>query len=223
MRPDVLLCGEDRIALQGLRVLLQDWRPVLHPAGTATPDEALALAGPALRLVVGVASSPASLLRTVATVRALTRHYPGVPALLLLPDPQDIPLADIRCEAVGAPLADIRRTLFRLLSGCMNAGLRPGHQQSLTPRQREVLCLMSRGLNRHQIAARMGIDMRTVFTHQSAIRARLGLSRRSRGLLFSLMTLLNATTAGYALPDMIDDAPAREWGDTLHQHHRDIP
>ena len=169
MRPDVLLCGEDLIALQGFRVLLQDWRPVLHPAGPATPDEALALAGPALRLVVGVASSPASLLRTVATVRALTRHYPGVPALLLLPDPQDI-----------------RRTLFR-----------------------------------HQMAARMGIDMRTVFTHQSAIRARLGLSRRS--LLFSLMTLLNATTAGYALPDMIDDAPVREWGDTLHRHHREIP
>jgi DNA-binding CsgD family transcriptional regulator len=45
---------------------------------------------------------------------------------------------------------------------------------TLTPRQREVLQLIAKGLSTKQIAARLGIAVKTADTHRMALYARLG-------------------------------------------------
>jgi DNA-binding NarL/FixJ family response regulator len=56
------------------------------------------------------------------------------------------------------------------------------NDSNLTPREREVLDLMARGLANKQIAARLGISERTVKFHVSAVFAKLGASNRTEAV-----------------------------------------
>ena len=50
-------------------------------------------------------------------------------------------------------------------------------ERKLTRRQHEVLLLASEGLTNKEIAERIGVAVRTVEVHLTAIRSRLGISR----------------------------------------------
>jgi DNA-binding NarL/FixJ family response regulator len=52
----------------------------------------------------------------------------------------------------------------------------------LTPREREVLEILARGLDNHAIAARLGISEKTVRNHVSIILSKLGLSSRAQAV-----------------------------------------
>ncbi len=56
----------------------------------------------------------------------------------------------------------------------------------LTPRQREILRLLSLGLENKQIARRLGIGVHTVKTHVSRVLAKLGASSRTEAVVFAL-------------------------------------
>ena len=57
---------------------------------------------------------------------------------------------------------------------------------TLTPRQREILRLLSLGLENKQIARRLGIGVHTVKTHVSRVLAKLGASSRTEAVVFAL-------------------------------------
>ena len=59
-------------------------------------------------------------------------------------------------------------------------------QTSLTPREREVLSQMVRGLTNRQIAGRLGVSQHTIHRHVSNIFTRLGLSSRAAAVAFAL-------------------------------------
>jgi DNA-binding NarL/FixJ family response regulator len=50
--------------------------------------------------------------------------------------------------------------------------------RSLTPRERETLQLLARGLSKEQIAERLGLSTGTVRTHMQNLYAKLGLHSR---------------------------------------------
>lgn len=57
---------------------------------------------------------------------------------------------------------------------------------SLTPRQREILRMLSLGLENKQIARRLGIGVHTVKTHVSRVLAKLGATSRTEAVVFAL-------------------------------------
>jgi len=57
---------------------------------------------------------------------------------------------------------------------------------ALTPRQREILRMLSLGLENKQIARRLGIGVHTVKTHVSRVLAKLGASSRTEAVVFAL-------------------------------------
>jgi DNA-binding NarL/FixJ family response regulator len=57
---------------------------------------------------------------------------------------------------------------------------------SLTPRQREILRLLSLGLENKQIARRLGIGVHTVKTHVSRVLAKMGATSRTEAVVFAL-------------------------------------
>lgn len=69
-----------------------------------------------------------------------------------------------------------------------------GHAPVLTPREREVLDLLARGLANHEIAEQLVISPKTVGTHVEHIYGKLGV--RSR---------VEALTAGYRLELLTPD------------------
>jgi DNA-binding NarL/FixJ family response regulator len=62
----------------------------------------------------------------------------------------------------------------------------PDAYETLTPRQREVLCLMAQGLSRRQIGARLSISARTAEDHRLAVTHKLGLDTQTDVVLFAL-------------------------------------
>jgi DNA-binding NarL/FixJ family response regulator len=56
----------------------------------------------------------------------------------------------------------------------------------LSPREREVLALLGAGLANKEVAARLGISLRTVEGHLGNIFAKLGVSSRTEAVLYAL-------------------------------------
>ena len=54
-------------------------------------------------------------------------------------------------------------------------GARPGSSERLSPRQSQILKLMAEGHSMKQIALDLGISVKTVETHRSALMARIGI------------------------------------------------
>lgn len=57
---------------------------------------------------------------------------------------------------------------------------------TLTPRQREILRLLSTGLENKQIARKLGIGVHTVKTHVSRVLSKMGASSRTEAVVFAL-------------------------------------
>lgn len=62
------------------------------------------------------------------------------------------------------------------LSDGAHPDARPSGGRALTPRQREVLQLIAEGLANKQIAAKLGISVKTVESHRARLMRRLGVS-----------------------------------------------
>jgi DNA-binding NarL/FixJ family response regulator len=130
--------------------------------------------GPETRVVV--LTSYADDTKVVPAVRAGAAGY-------LLKDVQPAELAAaIRTVAGGGALLAPEVTA-RVLQE-ITAGGTP--DPGLTPREREVLGLLARGLTNRQIAAELVVSEKTVKTHVSSILGKLGLPDRTQAALYAV-------------------------------------
>ncbi|MCE7004849.1 response regulator transcription factor [Kibdelosporangium philippinense] len=70
------------------------------------------------------------------------------------------------------------------------------HQQALTPRERDVLSMLGRGLSNRDIADELGLAERTVKVHVGNVLAKLGVPSRTQAALKAETVLNQGTPAG---------------------------
>jgi DNA-binding NarL/FixJ family response regulator len=58
-------------------------------------------------------------------------------------------------------------------------------EAALTPREMEVLCLVSQGLSNYQVARELGLSVRTVEAHLTHIYNKLGVGSRTEAALLA--------------------------------------
>jgi DNA-binding NarL/FixJ family response regulator len=155
-RPDVLLLDLSTPGIDG-----------------ATAIAAVAATRPDLKIVV--LSSLADRERVLAAVEAGAAGYLPKDA-----GPDDL-VRGIRAAARGE-LPGALRTALALVA---DPSGRPLQASPLTPREREVLTLVGRGLANKQIARRLGISEKTVKTHLGRAFQRIGVSDRTQAALWA--------------------------------------
>jgi DNA-binding NarL/FixJ family response regulator len=108
--------------------------------------------------------------------------------------PEDL-LAAIHTVAAGDSLLSpsVTRTVIERLARRPPPDLAAaGRIEHLTPREREVLALIARGLSNHEIAAELTIEETTVKTHVKRILMKLRLRDRVQAVIFAYESGLTA-------------------------------
>ena len=202
----VLVADDHAVVRQGLRTFLElqedievvadvaDGRAALAAVSQYAPD--VVLMDLVLPEVDGVEA-----IRRIASERPRTRV---IALTSFLDDDKVFPA--VRAGAAGYLLKDVEppelvraiRTVHRgevLLHPAVAARLMGEYAaggggrerlDSLTPREREVLRLIARGLSNKRIALELGIAEKTVKTHVSSILAKLGLTDRTQVALHAV-------------------------------------
>jgi len=113
--------------------------------------------------------------KLLAAVRAGAAGY-----LLKTAPPQEVVRA-IRAAHAGDAVLDPSAAgrLLQALAG-------PRDPQPLTPRESEVLGLISRGLTNKRIARELGVSEKTVKTHVGRILSKLGVTDRTQAALYAV-------------------------------------
>jgi PAS domain S-box-containing protein len=73
-------------------------------------------------------------------------------------------------------------------SAISDGGIRPRRTRTLSPREREILALLARGLTGEQIAERLVLSPETVRTHIRNAREKLGASTRVEAVTMALLS-----------------------------------
>ncbi|MET7460090.1 response regulator transcription factor [Nonomuraea sp. NPDC005501] len=117
---------------------------------------------------------------------ALAAVKAGASGFLLKDVPPDDLLNAIRAvhagDAVMAP-STLRRMLDRFAANLPDQDLPDG--AGLTPREREVLLMVARGLSNLEIAAALEVAEATVKTHLGRVLAKLGLRDRAQAVVYA--------------------------------------
>ena len=159
LRPDVILMDLVMPGTDGLEAITR-----------------IRAADPAARIVV--LTSFASADQVVPALRAGAAGY-----LLKDAAPGEVEAA-IRAVQRGEGLLDPAVTATVLAEMARPGGSDPGYG-SLTPREREVLGLLGRGLTNAAIARELVVAEKTVKTHVSSILAKLRLADRTQAALYA--------------------------------------
>ncbi|UCC64834.1 MAG: response regulator transcription factor [Anaerolineae bacterium] len=200
-----VLLADDHAVLREATAELVEHQPDMEVVGQAgTGEETLALVKE-LRPDVAVVDIAMPRLNGLEATRAIVAECPDTRVLILTAheDPEHV-IALLEAGAVGylpktvrlnELLDAIRATsrgesvlppsvasvVVRHLSG---AGERTA-EETLTPREMEVLRLVAQGLTNYQIARQLGLSVRTVEAHLTHIYAKLGVSSRTEAALLA--------------------------------------
>jgi NarL family two-component system response regulator LiaR len=131
---------------------------------------------PACRVIV--LTSYVSDDRLLPAIRAGAAGY-----LLKDAEPREIARA-VRAAHAGEALLDPAIAARLVAAIAQPAGARPA--QRLTPREREVLALIGRGLPNKRIARELGVSEKTVKTHVGHVLAKLGVADRTQAALHAV-------------------------------------
>ena len=195
----VLLVDDHELVRVGLRTFLA-LQPDMEVVGEASSGErALALVAtttPDIVLLDLVLPGMSGL----ETVRALRAAHPDVKIVVLTSFAgQDQVLPVVRAGVAGYLLKDVGPRELADALRSVHAGGAPLHptvaatvmrsvtaDDPLTPREREVLRLIARGLSNRQIARELVLAEKTVKTHVSAVLAKLGVADRTQAALLAI-------------------------------------
>jgi NarL family two-component system response regulator LiaR len=201
----VLVADDHAVVRQGLRTFLElqedievvadvaDGRQALVAVAEHDPDVVL------MDLVLPEVDG-------VEAIRRIASEWPRIRVIALtsfLDDDKVFPA--VRAGAAGYLLKDVEpaelvkaiRTVHagegllhpavaaRLMEEVASSGGREA-PDSLTPREREVVALIARGLSNKRIALELGISEKTVKTHVSSILGKLGLTDRTQVALYAV-------------------------------------
>lgn len=193
----VLLCDDHPVYRDGLRALFEELGvEVVAEAGNG--EDAVALAAAVEPDIVVMDLSMPGIGGVEATRRIVAEH-PLIRVLALtMVDEHATMLAALRAGAggyllKGAGHAEIRAALNAVHSGGvtvapevaqgLRAGLQPPHAfPQLTPRERDVLGLMSRGRTNDHIAEILVLSVKTVRNVVSSIFHKLGVATRAQAV-----------------------------------------
>jgi NarL family two-component system response regulator LiaR len=201
----VLIVDDHAVVREGLRTFLglQDGIEVVGEA--ADGEEAVRRAG-ALRPDVILMDLVMPRLDGVGAMRELRRVLPSSRVIVLTSFAEDDRLLPaIQAGAAGYLLKNVQpRELARairaahageaLLDPAVAARLVEAIAQPageappdrLTPREREVLALLGRGLSNKRIALELGVAEKTVKTHVGHVLAKLGVADRTQAALYAV-------------------------------------
>ena len=187
------MVADDPLARSGIAALLAD-QPGVEVVAPAAPDERIG------RLIEDHDPDVVVLDLGVGDPEEVSGLEPlGVPVLALAPDAEraasalaagarSVLFRDTDGMRLSAALVAVARGLVVLDESLLEA-VRPrplpaeAPVEALTPREREVLQLLSEGLPNRRIADRLGIGERTVKFHVNAILGKLGVSTRTEAVV----------------------------------------
>lgn len=194
MRRRVLLADDHTLMLDGIRLMLQ---PEYELVGSVEDGRALLRAARELKPDVVLLDISMPLLNGIDAARQLRKTVPGAKLIFVTmhADPDFVTEAFrvgasgyvLKRAAATELLTAIREVLqgnryvsplvagntLDLLISSSRGGRTP--EQRLTPRQREILQLVAEGKNRKEIAALLGITVKTVEFHKATLRRDLNL------------------------------------------------
>ena len=217
----VLIADDQALARTGLRLIL-DAEPDLHVVGEAVDGQDAIRQARRTRPDVVLMDVRMPVLDGIAATRELTAPGSAGPKVLILTtfDLDEHVYAALAAGASGFLLKDVKAsalvdaihtvhhgdallapTVTRRLIGAFVAA-RPalpaqGHlPETLTPREREVLTMIARGLSNAQIAATLVVGETTVKTHIGRIFAKLGARDRAQAVIAAYEAGLVTPAAG---------------------------
>jgi DNA-binding NarL/FixJ family response regulator len=204
----VLIADDQRLLRDGFRVILNT-EPDLDVVGEAGDGlEAVQLARQLAPSVVlmdirmpnmdGLAAARVVLAETESRVLMLTTFdtdeyvysalRAGASGFLLKDAPGDQLVAAVRSVAGGNALIDpsiTRRLIQQFVRASRPPRDEPSQLVALTPREREVLRLVARGLSNAEIAAELIVEESTVKTHVARVLMKLNLRDRVQAVVFA--------------------------------------
>lgn len=195
----LLLVDDHELVRVGLRTFLA-LQPDMEVVGEASSGErALALV-PATAPDIVLLDLVLPGMSGLETVRALRAGHPDVKIVVLTSFAgQDQVLPVVRAGVAGYLLKDVGPRELADALRSVHAGGSPLHptvaatvmrsvtaDDPLTPREREVLRLIARGMSNRQIARELVLAEKTVKTHVSAVLAKLGVADRTQAALLAI-------------------------------------
>jgi RNA polymerase sigma factor (sigma-70 family) len=206
----VLLVEDHAIVRQGIRALLDEEPDIAIVGEAADGNQALALAQ-SLRPEIVLMDLNLPGLSGIEATRQVLQLLPDVRVLVLsMYDSEEYVFRALRAGASGYVLKQSTSTELVMALRAVAAGstfLSPGISQILisdfmrradaqtttddalsilTPREREVLELIARGLTNRQIAERLHISIKTVETHRGNMMQKLDAHDRAELIKFAI-------------------------------------
>jgi DNA-binding NarL/FixJ family response regulator len=212
----VFLADDHPVVRQGLRTFL-DSRDGIEVIGEAGDGDAAVAAVERLRPDIVLMDLVMPGLGGVAAIRQIHERVPDTRVVVLTSfasDDQVIPA--VQAGAAGYLLKDVEPTGLEAAIRLVHEGealldpqiagrvmeevARPSPGSdlpSLTPREREVLRLLARGLSNRELAETLVVSEKTVKTHVSSILMKLGVHDRTQAALLAVREgLVDASEAG---------------------------
>jgi DNA-binding NarL/FixJ family response regulator len=202
----VLLVDDHKLVRMGL-VGLVEAAPDLEVCGQAADGEEAVSVAAAMRPDVVLMDLSMPVLDGVGATRRIVAEQPGVRVLVLtsfadvarvqevmeagavgylLKDSEPATLlAALRSAAQGTVTLDPRVTAALLGAAAPAGTSTTGELPALSPREHDVLVLLSQGLANKQIARRLGITERTVKAHVGSVFRRIGVGDRTSAALWA--------------------------------------
>jgi len=208
MKPTRIFLVDDHSVLrQGVRLLLEK-QPDMKVVGESDHGrgaaEAIARAGDVDVVVLDVSIPDVAGPQVAAEIRAaapgakiiaLTRHgerayvqkmmQAGASGYVLKQTVADVLIAAIRSVAAGGTYLD-PMVAGKLVEATVGRTARGAGSDEITPREREVLALVAYGHTNKEIAALLGITVKTIETHKANAMQKLEINSRAELVRFAL-------------------------------------
>jgi two-component system, NarL family, response regulator LiaR len=194
----VLIADDHAVVRQGLRTFL-DLQDDIEVVGEAADGEEALAAAERLTPDVVLVDLVMPKVDGIDVIRRLGDHAPGARAVVLtsfIDDDRLFPV--LRAGAAGYLLKDVQpQELVEAIRTVHGGGalLHPKvaarllselATDPLTPREREVLVLIGRGMANKVIARELSLSEKTVKAHVSSILAKLGVHDRTQAALYAV-------------------------------------